>query len=93
MKLENVKQLVNLKTLAETIDEFGVGDFFDEDLEFILSQVNDEVYKALGNSEFDKDALEYLDNLKILIRNEILNMIRTISYKSLEGIKDEVREC
>lgn len=84
MKLENVKQLVNLKTIGEAAESTNLEGFFEDELEILVTEFDNEVYKAGRNNELDDETIEYFDRLRAVIRKEIISTLKTLKYKNLE---------
>lgn len=85
MKLSEVKELVNLKTISEVAEVTGFEGFFEEELEILITEMNDRVYKAGRNNELDDESIKYMDKLREIVRKEIMNTLKTLKYKNLEG--------
>lgn len=84
MKLSEVKELVNLKTISETVESTGFEGFFEEELEILITEMDDEVYKAGRNNELDDESIKYMNKLREVVRKEIISTLKTLKYKNLE---------
>lgn len=84
MKLEEVKELVNLKTISEVTESTKLEGFFENELEILITEMDDRVYKAGRNNELDGEVIEYFDRLREIVRKEIINTLKTLKYKNLE---------
>lgn len=82
MSLEQVKERVNLKTVSEMFNRFEYG-LFEDDLYAILVELDNEVYDEASECNLSDDAEQYLQNLQITIKEELLDTIKDLKNRNL----------
>lgn len=91
MELRDVKELVNVNLIAEASETCeSMGDYFEEAVEIIVREFNDDVWNAERDCELDEDSLDYLEAVKRAITRELVEALRNMKYKNIrvEGNRD-----
>ncbi|MGL5767639.1 MAG: hypothetical protein ACRCX8_18555 [Sarcina sp.] len=79
MNLEQVKELVNLKVIAESFKTESTQGFFEEDVEIMVKEHNHDVYLALRKGQVvDDEVVDYLDKLQMVIREALIKTIQEL---------------